>query len=560
MDDITSSYQFHKELESPVAFLRREWKALAIFGGAFVAILLIGVFAIDPAFFYPRLGTDPLLYYLKGLAFAETGHTVARTAVNREPFAYVAMPGILRVPFMLAFRDFDDQLRAIQLSNIVFVGVTAAMYSYVLSWALPQAKHWMAIGFSFAFMLFSPVWLANVFAPLADAPFAAFATAVFILVTRVIASDRPLRGRALAIAGGAVLFMLAFLVKYTAPVLFVYVGFLVAGRLREHPMRRRYRAIGSAAVIAGVALLVVLNMRPLVHYLRMATGFMMYANKSGVLLNLFGLAVPAQIIPDYQLAYKINPVIGAYRVAFGVTPRDVAATIIGIVVSLICIYGIWRARRRFTPEAGYLLAAVPVLALVIPSTLRYLMPYQPLFWIFFYIGASVVFAPVISRRRTSRIVSIVWLAILLAGVSSVVYLRSNRIAGVAANKGAISIARSRSYVKEVSATFRDLRRFLETLPRDRTLLIGAYGTAGRWKVISGLDYYSADAGLRMAARTHDVYVLVECGTFDVCQDFPNWEGRFRKSLKKFGEFSLEPVFSRTSEHAKAKVFRLRSLQ
>jgi hypothetical protein len=560
LDDITSSYRFHKELESPVAFLRREWKALAIFGGCFAAILLVAVLAIDPAFFYPRLGTDPLLYYLKGLAFAETGHTAARIAVNRLPFAYVAMPGIIRVPFMLAFRDFDDQLRAIQLSNIVLVGATAAMYSYVFSWILPQAKHWLAIGFSFAFMLLSPHWLANVFAPLAEAPYAVLTTAAFILATRVIASHRPLRGQALAIACGAVLFMLAFLVKYTAPVLLVYIGLLATGRLREHPMRRRVRIIGSTAVIAGIVSLILLNWRTLFHYLQLTIGFLLFANKKGVLVNLLGLAVPAQIIPDFQLAFQRNPVMGKYRVEFGATHFDVAVTVAGAAMSLICFYGIWRARRRFTPEAGYLLAALPVLALVIPSTLRYLMTYQPLFWIFFYVGASIVFAPVISRIRASRLGAIAMAGLVLLSISGVVYLRSNRMIGVTANRGAISVANTRGYVKEVATTFRDLRRFLETLPRDRTLLVGAYGTTGRWTVISGLDYYLPDSGLGVAARTHDVYVLLECGTFEICQDFGRWESKVRKNLGKFGEYSYEPVFSRTGEHAKARVYRLRSLQ
>ena len=62
LDDISSSYQFHRELESPAAFIRREWQALAVFGGGFVAVLLLGVLAVDPAYFYPRLSTDPLLY------------------------------------------------------------------------------------------------------------------------------------------------------------------------------------------------------------------------------------------------------------------------------------------------------------------------------------------------------------------------------------------------------------------------------------------------------------------------------------------------------------------
>jgi hypothetical protein len=206
LDNIDSSYQFHRELESPVAFMRREWRALVIFGGGFVAVLLVGVLAVDPAYFYPRLATDPLRYYLKGLAFAGTGHVIARSAVNSEPFHYVSMPGMLRSPFIAAFRNFGDQLRAIQVANIALVTATAAMFSYVLSWAVPRARHWMAIGYAFGFILLSSAWVANVFAPLADALYEAFTIAALIIVTRVICSDRPIRSRPFAIAGAAILF------------------------------------------------------------------------------------------------------------------------------------------------------------------------------------------------------------------------------------------------------------------------------------------------------------------------------------------------------------------
>lgn len=562
MDHISSSFQFHRELESPAAFIRREWQALAIFGGGFVAVLLLGVLAVDPAYFYPRLATDPLLYYLKGLAFAETGHTVARSAVNREPFDYVAMPGVLRSPFIAAFRNFDDQLRAIQLANIALVTATAAMFSYVLSWALPRARHWMAIGYTFGFFLLSPNWVANVFAPLADAPYAAFTIAVLIIATRVICSDRPIRSRPVAIAGGVVLFALAFLVKYTAPVLLVYIALLAAGRARQHGTSRRALLIGSGVVAAGVLVLVALNWATITRrYMYEPIGFLLYAPKKGMLLNLFGLALPAQIVPDFQLAFARHPMVDAYRPVFGGTTGDVALTAAGIAVSLLFFFGMWRARRRFLPEICYCLAALPVLTLMIPSTSRYLMAYQPMAWIFFYVGAAALIRPLISRLRLHPLAPITSLGLLLLIGSGLVYLRSQRIVGTAGNRSAaISLGETRGYVHEVASTFGDLRRFLDTLPKKRTLLIGAPPTVGRWKVISGLDYYRPDMALGVAAREHDIYVVLECGTLELCQDFGAWEGLTRQGLKKYGDFSLDPVFSRANLHAKAKVFRLKNAQ
>ncbi len=67
-----TSYAFHSPLESFPAFLKRNWKPAALFGGVFVAASLTAIFSVDPAFFYPRLQTDPLRYLLKAIALIET--------------------------------------------------------------------------------------------------------------------------------------------------------------------------------------------------------------------------------------------------------------------------------------------------------------------------------------------------------------------------------------------------------------------------------------------------------------------------------------------------------
>ncbi|MGI9044255.1 MAG: hypothetical protein ACR2GK_09050 [Gemmatimonadaceae bacterium] len=70
--------------------------------------MLAILFSIDPAFFYPRIETDQLLYLLKAKSLVETGSTAARLYVNADPFAYAAMPGVLRAPFLLMF---DEPMR-----------------------------------------------------------------------------------------------------------------------------------------------------------------------------------------------------------------------------------------------------------------------------------------------------------------------------------------------------------------------------------------------------------------------------------------------------------------
>jgi hypothetical protein len=152
------------------------------------------------------------------------------------------------------------------------------------------------------------------------------------------------------------------------------------------------------------------------------------------------------------------------------------------------------------------------------------------------------------------------LALLVVAVSGLVYVRSQRVAGTGIDNQSteISIGAARSYTGEVATTFRSLRGFLESLPRDRTLLVGTPGSAGRWKVISGLDYYRPDSALSAAVARRDTYLMVECGTLEGCQDFAAYDERLQKDLEKYGEFSYALVFSAATPHAKARVYRIRN--
>src|SRR5215213_58931 len=164
-EDLSESYKYHAALEPISSFVRREYLWIALASGLFCAIVLFGIFFIDPAYFYPRLQTDPLNYYLKASALVNSGTTAARFAVNQHPFAYAAMPGVLRAPVLFFFSDFDDQLRGIQILNIPILVSLALMSAYILSWTQPVRRHWMVIVFAFAFILLSPVWIANMFLP-----------------------------------------------------------------------------------------------------------------------------------------------------------------------------------------------------------------------------------------------------------------------------------------------------------------------------------------------------------------------------------------------------------
>lgn len=561
MDLHRTSHEFHQTLEAPFAFFRREWKAVAIFGGAFVVVLVAAVLLVDPAFFYPRLQTDPLNYYLKAKLLVETGSTDAAWAVNLRPFAYVSMPGILRAPFIAAFSDFDDQLRAMQIANIVILGAVALMSAYIFSWALPVARHWMAIAFALVFTVLSPVWMANLILPLADAPYAAFTLATVLVAVELFCSPRRLLQRPILIAVLALLFTVSFLLRFTAPVLVAFLVPLAMARWRHDTIPTRTKVL--AAVVAGVlvTLLIMFNLDAIQgRYLREPLFFLKKGEKLGMLINLFGAGFPTQIIPTFQLGFVHPPIIDYTKTSFLLDARDAAWAGVGLLVGGVIIAGMWFSRRRFLPEILYVVAALPVIGLMMPSTTRYLMSYQPLFWIFFYIGAATLagrYAPWMIKLVRSRVAVA---GLLVAVATLVVGLRAWKVAGSASERYfAVTVERVPKYVTDVSDTFRSLRKFLDTLPRDRALIIAAHGTEGRWKAISNLDYYHPDSALSHAVDSKEVYLLIECGTQDACHVWDKWKQRTEDELAEFGKYEFDSVFGVQSGRARAEVLRMRTM-
>ncbi len=558
MDLTKSSYDFHCGLESPLEFFRREWKAIAIFGGGFCLLMLAGIILVDPAFYYPRLQTDPLLYYLKAKSLVETGTTAARLATNSRPFAYAAMAGVLRAPALLAFRDFDDQWRAMQLLNIPIVAGVALMSAYIVSWTQPVRRHWMAIAFAFGFTAISPIWLTNVYMPLADAPYAAFSLLGLLVAIHVLCRkiSRDSVGWTLLFI---ILFVVVFLLRFTGPVMLVFFAALAWGRWQGRdltPAQKRTLIALPIALLGLLALLVSLNTQAIFgKYLHEPFVFARYAEKSSLIFNLLGVALPDQIIPDFHLGFSAPPLVGLLRGEFGRTAFDRVLTTTGIGMSATIALGMWRLRSRILPEILYVLAPLPVLALMMPSTSRYFISYQAFFWLMFIEGITAIAMHVSSlmprKRRSRSIVGVsVLLAVIVAGA-----LRWSRVAGTAAERSfAISMQAAPRYEREVSRTFRSLRNFLATLPKDQTLLIGTSGTVGRWNAIGDHSYYSPDSALLSVSATKRVYLVVECGTRDFCQLFSETKNHIQDNLCRFGEFNYARVFAVSSDWARAEVF------
>ena len=557
-EDLKESYTYHAALEPFSSFVRREYLPIAISCGVFCAIILFAIFFVDPAFFYPRLQTDPLNYYLKADALVNSGTTAARWAVNQRPFAYAAMPGLLRAPVLFFFNDFDDQLRGIQILNIPILTILAIMSAYILSWTQPARRHWMVIVFSFLFILLSPVWIANIFLPLADAPFAAFSTGAVLVAMSLICSPVPAFRRPGMLALFAVLFIVASSVRFTGPAVLAFAAALSRGRWNFTHLSRRNKTFIWAGAVATIGALLAFNMQAILgRYLIEPFIFIVKGDKLGMILNVLAVALPSQVIPTFTLGFVHPPNAGLFAMNLASTIPDAAWMFVGLSISLIIIIGALQARRTLLPEIVYFLVPLPVLGLMMPSTTRYLMSFQPFIWIFFYLGLVRV-----TRRHRGLIERILRqrvavAASLLLAIGGFAGLRIWKLAGTASEKVlAVSVNQAPQYISGVSSTFRGLRSYLETLPRDRTLLIGDRGAVGRWTLITGLPYYAPDSALSNVARTKDVYMLAECGILDVCQSWPYFVDLLEKRVNRYGAFRFDSTYATQSSRARVQVFRV----
>ena len=519
--------------------------------------MLTAIFSVDAAYNYPRMITDQLRYYMKALSFINDGTLAAREAVNVAPFTYAATPGLLRVPLIWAFRDFDDQLRAIQTVNVVLGIILATMAAYVLSWVMPKRFHWMAVGFSFATMLLNPVWVTNMLSPLADLPYAVASLGAVIVLNRIFRGTDAERSS----IGLKILFVLLFVVafgcRYTAPIILIY-GWLLFRRQKKVAESRPGTRRAFIVVVALLAILVIGDLQTIVvGYLWQPWQFMLNANKVSLLLNTLALGVPSQIIPGFGLLYRAPP-LELYSPDFAANPFDLGLTLFGLGISAIVVYGMWRGRRLLKPEIYYVLLPLPVLAAMIPSTARYLLSYQPFVWVFLYIGATHLAAR-FNLRISQRSVKIATIA--LVGVATVLalYIRSDRVTGgQRVTLSTFSLGESRRHAPEVATTFRSLRRFLETLPKDRSLLLGTRASTGQWKVIAGIDYYAPDSAMTAVARERDLYIATDCSTKIACGWLDYEKKRYERRLQKYGSFSTERIFETRNDYSAGVVYRVRA--
>src|SRR4029079_5180548 len=199
------------------------------------------------------------------------------------------------------------------------------MSAYIFSWTQPASRHWLVIVFSFVFTLFSPHWISNVFLPLADAPYAAFTLAAILVSMNIVCSPEPPARRPMAVITFAILFVMAFLIRFTAPVVLIFPIVLGLGRWHLQTVPRKTKLATAGAIFVVLLALVILNLHTIFgRYFFEPIAFLIKGDKIGMILNLLGAAFPPQIIPTFQQGFVHPPIVDLYHTNFFEAPADTA--------------------------------------------------------------------------------------------------------------------------------------------------------------------------------------------------------------------------------------------
>lgn len=498
---------------------------------------------------------DPLNYHFRGWYLLHRSSTDARFAGNIPPFQYVALPGYLRIPFLLFSDRFDVQLRLIQIGNILTLVSVGVLFSYFLHLFLPTIWRKAAAPLAFTVILLSTQWQLNVFLPLGDI-FFSFFLCTTMLVIRSINTFADVKHLPAKLTAIFLLGTCAAMTKFTGFLLVIYAllcWFPMMGR----KIRQIILWAGAGSLLLMVAF-VSYQWPMLSFYANAWLARVSITSPYDWLLNLLGISLPDQIIPNFHYLFTpqlTNNALSFLHFNWSASIRDVVVLGLGFCLSGLIVIGIWRCRQIFFPEIVLFTLCLPIVAPITTSTTRYLHPFQALIIIFFYCGCRRVFPHIFhSGRPRVKILIVVATTIILVLVTL-------RINGAARNNSS-DISSIRTTINSVAMTYQQVDNFLATLNPETTRLLytatpTSYygGDAGKWQPIRELCYEAPDANLANLVRHYDVYAVFD-QDLKYNHDFEEVEGKALSSLSQWGRFRVEKVLDVSNRYAWGRIYRI----
>lgn len=541
---LSASLRARRKLPTFGEFWDSVKSVLVISLGALILGCLLFLFLFDVKYFYGNLSYDALLYHLRGWYLLHYNSTATRLADNLPPYQYVSLPGFLRIPFLLFTDNFDIQLRCIQVGNIFLLGCIGIQYSYILYIFLPKLWRNASIPFVFAVILLSGHWHENLLLPLGDLFFSLFMCSAMLLIRSIKNfDDDDLLWRKVVII--ILLVLCATLTKFTGVFLVAY-ALLCWFPLLKFRTSKIVVWFGSG-FLTIIVFLFLSKLIPVFTYAVTGLERMKKTYPHDWILNLIGISLPAQIIPNYRYLYSSLLTQGFLYFDWLSSTRNMLVLGLGTSISVVIAVGVWRCRRVLFPEIIFLMLCLPLIVPITTSTTRYLIPFQALIMVFFYCGcrrlSPNIFTPI---GRKFKIV-------LMVSIASILMIGFFRVFESAQNYS------SNLYLvmKNVAVTYQQLDAFLGKLDKrtTRLIFIGNNPGEGKWQPIHGLHYVAPDNHLGNIARNYDVYVVFD-QNLKFTNNYKEVENSALNSLSQWGKFDSTLVLDSSNKYAWGRIYRI----
>jgi len=529
--------------------------------------------ALPVEFFLPKMTMDPLFYFLmvksilagKGhaLVLAENMAAPARAYGVSYVYALAAWP----------FTDYAAILRSIQATNFVVAAACLGLWFYYIARSLPALRP-ITFAILAVVVLIDARWQRMVALPNADL-LPSLLTIVAILVARPLLDGALRSPAAWLIRGGTVLLVagLGFFVKMSVVTVALAVPLAMAGRTS-----RRTIALAGAGVVGGMVLVVAANHMVVAEYLqallslyhRGATTQGIEAPIGSLLANLVFSGFPSRVIPNLWMMFQDGAQLQsmAFHLA-SLSLRTVGAMLVGAAVSGVILAGVPTLWRRHRLELLLLLVVLPVFALVPNSTVRYLVPYQPVIWLAFLAGLEQLRGGLARRqwgwlahwRRWSAASRLPLLAVTAFFVLGLAVVEANQLR-LRFRGGLNGVA----LIGDVSSVYREVEAVLAAIPADNARIVYvdwakiayAYDPnlgSANWLAVSAIPQRVPDAQLVAEAGHVRTLAVFTCEKSS-CPKFDEIRDATFDDLRRLGSFRFEPMLVTATGSARGEVYRL----
>lgn len=524
----------------------------------FISYYLSIIYLIDVGFIYSKLNSDPFNYFVMAKSLAETGSTDVSVVEGDRPIIYTQIPAYVRFPLFLLFKDLDTRLRAIQVFNIILLTIVANIYWIYLRKTIPVSWYKDLTFLPFIYLCFNP-WFVNVYLPLSDLILALLFLSIIVIIKTIDPGKISLRRLFIVMMVLGIFMWSAFLLKFTSASLIAFMIIYFLQNNNNYQETRKSIIVKMSLTFISIVIIafaLLTNFNLIKYYVKAGVGiYGLSLHRAGhvfieSMANLLFSAVPAQIIPNYMSFYDSVSKISMGLELTQITLNNSLFLIIGLAISVITGAGIWRLRRLMGAEIGCLLVMLPVVMITTNSTARYLSVIQPFFWIFFLQGITVI-KPLIKEK--SRKLFIIMIGLFLFIIMSTQYRHIRKISNYTLS--GIRPVMMVSFMEEISTTYQATKKFIDSLPKERTRFVFISNCGAKWYAISNIKYITHKNIAQKLKEGYDIYVVVDC-IRRFCNNSIDEAHLLLEELACSQDIGNCLVFSRENSEAKSFVYKL----